>query len=193
MPTYELVNPYVAGSMKKTFSENNSRIAANTAWASLSKYVTNNVPRFAFTLRNVSDGKLSHFVVKEKIAKNKDVSYSIKDLDLNLSSEEEKSFAEYIKSIENKSQTIMSGGKKKDDSSSSSDSDDSDSDSDSDDLIARVRYFKNKSQPLNYLWYSPHIYSKDGTLTSVYLPSFTYPIVPYLELSLSGVLFKYNS
>ena len=65
--------------------------------------------RFAFTLRNVSDGKLSHFVVKEKIAKNKDVSYSIKDLDLNLSSEEEKSFAEYIKSIENKSQTIMSG------------------------------------------------------------------------------------
>jgi hypothetical protein len=187
MPTFELVNPYIIGGMKKTFNSSSSSEAADEAWGKLSKYITNNVPKFAFTLKRINDGKLYHYLVKEKVAKNKLVNYSIKEMSIDLSKEEESNFIKHIDKLES-----QLGGKKKekdeddDDSDSSSES----SDSDDDDLIKRVRYFKNKNQPLNYLWYSPIIYNKDGSLTSVYLPSFTYPIVPYLELSMSSLIFK---
>jgi hypothetical protein len=190
MPTFELVNPYIIGGMKKTFNASSSNDAADEAWSNLSKYITNNIPKFAFTIKKISDGKLYHYVVKEKIAKNKTVNYSIKELSVKLSKDEENNFLKHISKLE-----TQLGGKKKEDKEDDSDSDsdsnsESSSDSDDDDLIKRVRYFKNKNQPLNYLWYSPVIYNKDGTLTSVYLPSFTYPIVPYLELSLSSLVFK---
>lgn len=193
MPTFELVNPYIIGDIKKTFDKPSGSEAAGEAWGKLSKYITNNVPKFAFTLKRINDGKLFHYLVKEKVAKNKLVNYSIKEMSINLSKVEESNFIKHIDSL----QTQL-GGKKKEkkeeeeeDEDSSSDSSDSETEDD-DDLIKRVRYFKDKSQPLNYLWYSPILYNKDGSLTSVYLPSFTYPIVPYLELSLSSMIFKLN-
>ena len=176
--------------MKKTFAASDSTKAADEAWSTLSQYITNNVPKFAFTLKKVEDGKLSHFLVKEGVSKSKDVDYSIKPLDLNLSKKEEKALLSHINKMTEKR---LSGGAKKDDSSSSSSSesgkDDEDSSSESD-IYKKIRHFKNKSQPLNYLWYSPLVYSKDGQLESVYIPSFAYPIVPYLELSLSTIMFK---
>jgi len=185
MPTYELVNPYVIGDMKTSFNTSSSKSAANEAWSALSKYITNNVPKFAFTIKKLSDNKLYHFVVKEKLSKSKKVSFTIKELNLNMSKEEENKFSNYVSNLEN-----QAGGKKKhnddDDSSDSSDSDSSD-----DDLIRRVRQFKERNSPLKYMWYSPMIYSKDGNLTSVYVPSFVYPVVPYLELSMSTIFFKY--
>ena len=186
MPAFQLVNPYIVGDMKKTFNTSSSGEAADEAWGNLSKYITNNIPKFAFTMKRLSDGKLYHFVVKEKVAKNKMVNYSIKELSIKLNQDEESNFNKHIAKLENQ----LGGKRSKDDSDSESDSDsDSSSESsDEDDLIKRIRYFKNK--PLNYLWYSPLIYNKDGTLTSVYLPSFTYPIVPYLELSVSSLIFK---
>jgi hypothetical protein len=191
MPTYELVNPYIDGGMKKTFAASDSNKAADEAWSTLSQYITNNVPKFAFTLKKVDDGKLSHFVVKEGVSKSKDVDYSIKPLDLNLTKKEEKAILSHINKM---TKNRLSGGAKKDDSSSSSSSDsdkDKDDDSSSEsDIYKKIRHFKNKSQPLNYLWCSPLLYSKDGQLESVYIPSFAYPIVPYLELSLSTIMFK---
>ncbi len=190
MPTYELVNPYIEGGMKKTFTASDSNKAADEAWSTLSQYITNNVPRFAFTLKKTEDGKLSHFVVKESVSKNKDVDFSIKQLDLGLSKKEEKAILNHINKMTEKR---LSGGAKKDSSSSSSsdsDKDDEDDSSSESDIYKKIRQFKNKSQPLNYLWYSPLIYSKDGQLESVYVPSFAYPIVPYLELSLSTIMFK---
>lgn len=181
MPNYELVNPYIIGDIKTSFSTSSSKSAANEIWSTLSKYITNNVPKFAFTIKKISDGKLYHYVVREKLGKNKKVSFTIKELNINLSKDEQDKFSNYIKNLEN-----QAGGKKK------RDDDDSDSDSDSsdDELIRKVRQFKERNSPLNYMWYSPVIYSKDGTITSVYVPSFAYPVVPYLELSLSNIFFK---
>ncbi len=162
MPNYELVNPYIIGGMKNSFSATDSKSAADNAWSSLSQYITNNVPKFAFTLRNINDGKLSHFLVKEKLNKDKSVDYSIKELKLKLNKEQENYITKNIERIQN-------GGKKKDDSESDSSDSSSDSsdDSDSDDIYKKIRYFKNKNQPLNYLWYSPLIYNKDGKVESV--------------------------
>ena len=199
MPTYELVNPYIVGGMKKTFNTADSHEAANEAWGNLSKYVTNNVPKFAFTIRKVSDGKLYHYLVKEKLTKNKAVDFSIKELKLNLTPAEEVAFTNHIQKVEDSASGKLVGGKKhkhkhRKDDSSESDSDpdyDSDSSSSDDEIYDKIRNFRNKNQPLNYLWYSPIIYNKDGNVTSVYVPSFTYPIIPYVELNLSGIIWKF--
>jgi len=200
MPTYELVNPYIVGGMKKTFSASDSKDAANEAWGNLSKYVTNNVPKFAFTIRNVEDGKLLHYVVREKLSRNKSVSFSIKELKLNMSPADELKFNNLLQEVEQSASGKLVGGKKKrkDDSSSDSDSDpefrdDSDSSDDSyeDGIYEKIRHFKHKNQPLSYLWYSPLVYNKDGNVSSLYIPSFSYPIIPYLELNLTGLIFKF--
>ncbi len=170
MPTFELVNPYVVGTMKKTFNVESSNEAASQAWNNLSKHVVNNVPKFAFTIKKISDNKLYHYVVKEKLGKNKEVSFSIKELKLNLSSSESSKFLSRVNQFDNSGK--LTGGKKDDSSSSdSSDSSDSDSDSDTDEVIRKIRHFKNRNQPLSFLYYNPVVYNKDGNLASVYIPS----------------------
>lgn len=192
MPTFELVNPFIVGNMKKTFNAVDGKTAASEAWNSLSQYVTNNVPKFAFTIKKIDSGKLYHYVVKEKLSKDKSVNFSIKELKLSLTKEQENAFTQQLQKLELSAQGKLVGGKKSSkDESSSSDSSSTDSDSSSEeDIYHKIRHFKNKSQPLNYMWYSPIVYSKNGTLESVYVPSFTYPVVPYLELSLSTVFWK---
>jgi hypothetical protein len=170
MPTFELVNPYVVGTMKKTFNVENSSEAASQAWNNLSKHVVNNVPKFAFTIKKISDNKLYHYVVKEKLGKNKEVSFSIKELKLNLSSSESSKFLSRVNQFDNSGK--LTGGKKDDSSSSdSSDSSDSDSESDTDEVIRKIRHFKNRNQPLSFLYYNPVVYNKDGNLASVYIPT----------------------
>ncbi len=185
MPTFELVNPYVVGTMKKTFNVESSGEAASQAWGNLSKHVVNNVPKFAFTIKRISDNKLYHYVVKEKLEKNKEVSFSIKELKLNLSSSESSKFLSRVNQFESGK---LSGGSKKDDSSSSDS--DSDSDSDTDEIIRKIRHFKNKNQPLSFLWYNPIMYNKDGKLASVSIPSWNTGLIgftsPHLIISLTG-------
>ena len=172
MPTFELVNPYVVGTMKKTFNVENSSEADSQAWNNLSKHVVNNVPKFAFTIKKISDNKLYHYVVKEKLGKNKEVSFSIKELKLNLSSSESSKFLSRVNQFDNSGK--LTGGKKDDSSSSdSSDSSDSESESDTDEVIRKIRHFKNKNQPLSFLYYNPIVYNKDGNLASVYIPSWS--------------------
>lgn len=184
MHDYELVNPSITGNIKKTFSSSDSNTAASEAWNELSQYMANNTPKFAFSLKR-EDGKLYHFSVKEKLGKNKSVKFTVKPLKLNLSKEQENGLLNHISDHAKK----MNGGKhkSKDDSDSSDSSSDSDSDTDSD-LYDKIRKFKNK--PLNYLWYNPLVYTTNGKLESVYIPTFTYPIVPYFEISLTGVYYK---
>ena len=165
MPTFELVNPFVVGNMKKSFNANTSKDAASNAWNSLSQYITNNVPKFAFTIRKVDSGKLYHYVVKEKLAKDKSVNFSIKELNLSLTKEQESAFINQLEKLELSSQGKLVGGKKSSKESSSSDSSSTDSESSSEeDIYQKIRHFKNKSQPLNYMWYSPIVYSKNVTL-----------------------------
>ncbi len=184
MHDYELVNPSITGNIKKTFSSSDSNSAASEAWNELSQYMANNIPKFAFSLKR-SDGKLYHFSVKEKMSKNKSVKFTVKPLKLDLTKDQENGLLNHISDHTKK----MNGGKHKSKSKDDSDSDSSSSDSDSDsDLYDKIRKFKNK--PLNYLWYNPLVYTTNGKLDSVYIPTFTYPIVPYFEVSLTGLYYK---
>ena len=59
---YKFVNPHIEGDFKNLFSGKNHIDAARIAWEKLSTNFTNNLPKFAFTLEKVGDGKLYHFL-----------------------------------------------------------------------------------------------------------------------------------
>lgn len=172
MSNYKLINPYIEGTIVTTYSAPTALDAANSAWESLSKYITNTVPKFAFTLKNTNDGSLSHFIVKETLRGGKSAEFKIKQLDLKLSKDTVKQFEKRLS---------MKGGKKhhkhsdKDD-----DEDDSSSSSSSSDEYSAIRLHKmyTKAQPITYWWYDPIVYE----IPSVYIPTFVTPLLPYIEV-----------
>lgn len=65
MSNYKVINPYFEGSMNTSFSGSDAKEAAENAWLAMSKFMTNNVPKFAFSLENLNDGSVHHLVVKK--------------------------------------------------------------------------------------------------------------------------------
>ncbi len=186
MPTYELVNPYISGDLTTQFDDDTENGAAERAWTALSSKIVNNVPRFAFTLKNTTDDSLSHFVVKERISKKHGtVNFKITQLKLELNDSQKKFIL---------SKTPTTGGGKKDkrkhshkkkhDSPSDSDSSSSSSDSsiDSEAVYNKIRNFRNKNSQMNYIRYNPFIYSS-GEIGSIYMPIF-HKLYPYIEFFL---------
>lgn len=170
MSNYKLINPYIEGTMVTSFSGASHLDAACSAWNSLSKYITNNVPKFAFTLENINDGQLYHFLVKESLSGNRAADYKISEINLKLKADAISQF---------KNRLSMRGGKKHrkhddDDESSSSSSSTSD-------VFSAIKLSKlyTKSQPIVYWWYDPLIYEVE----SIYIPTFVAPIVPYIEVA----------
>jgi len=204
MPEYTLVNPIIRGNFQIKYSDDNAETAASKLWENLSSHIMGNVPRFAFTMANLNDGSLHNFVVSEKIKKNggKGLSYTIKKIDNKLNSQQQKDFLNKYDSMTNKINNIgQSGGKDEEDEEKKDkkkkrrfDDDDSDSSDDEDmgviDLYGNLGYFRTKylNQPIAYWWYTPLLYQLEG-YTSVYLPTFRVPIVPYIEINLSSAFF----
>ena len=52
---FQLVNPYILGKMKTTFTGKTPLDAATKAYNSLSTYFNNDIPAFHFTLQNMGD------------------------------------------------------------------------------------------------------------------------------------------
>jgi hypothetical protein len=183
MPKFQLINPYLKGDIDRTFSGKSQHDAAQNAWDSLSSHFTNNVPKFAFTLESVGDHSLHHFVVRERTRDNT-VNYTLEEL----SSPNQSILRKFTKKISQlkKNKTFsdsdsLAGGKRKktkkskrDDSSSSNDSDD--------ELYNRMKTMVNNpySSPILYWWYSPLVYNLDY----VYIPTFTSPLSPYVEIDI---------
>ncbi len=185
MTNFKLVNPLiVGGDMNNTYSCGSQKEAAENAWKKLSKYISGSVPRFAFTIERTSDGKLYHYVVKEKV-KGESVDFSIKELDLKLNKNQVAAFKEQILNV---TDSVQRGGKKHDDSSSSDD------DSDSSEIYEKIKAMRAKSLPFSYMWYNPVIYTVEsfGTtvLESVYIPTFTVPVAPFFEINFSSAFFR---
>ena len=180
--TYRLVNPYLTGNIENTFSGKSALDAASEAYNSLSENFNNNIPKFYFTLQKVnnSENKVGggknqdyfHFEVTEEKIDNQ-VNFRIKPLKEKIDS---KRLTQFKKSI---SQKDLKGGKrkKKDDSSSSS-STDSDFLDDSSDAKYKTKYVR--SDPIVNWFYDPYLYR----LQKVYVPTFVYPVKPYIEISL---------
>lgn len=183
MSNYKLINPRIEGRLSTTVRGDSEMNAAEKTWNTLSKYVTNNIPQFAFTLEDMDDNKLHHFLVKESLAGGNSVKWNIAKLDLDLNTAVENKFLKNVNSAQ------MSGGKKHrkhrkhrekkegedDDSSSSSSS------SSSDEMFSALKLYKNqlKTYPITYWWYDPWVYQLD----SIYIPTFVSPMNPYIEVT----------
>jgi len=196
MKNYLLVNPYIEGSLEKVFSANNSLDAADKVYSSISKYFSNSIPNFKFTLMRIKDSHvqsggdysnfdftkknnkhLLHFKVNETHVNNTDkvdfsiTPYSGKLVLLDQFKESLQNHLNRSKNKTNKNKTNKTGGKK-----SKFDDDSSSSDSDSDFKTTRVK--KNYIiDPITYWWYNPFIYYTD----QIYIPSFVSPLsFPYV-------------
>ncbi|QKF94028.1 hypothetical protein QKU48_gp0570 [Fadolivirus algeromassiliense] len=173
MSNYTLINPCIEGNIANTFSGKSQLDAAVDAWNGISKYITNNVPRFAFTLENNETNKLHHFVVNEKTAGDGSASYKISELDLEMKPSDIKSFKNRINNFK-KSKSSQDGGKKHKD-------DDDDSSSSSSEVfnVLKVYNYATRTVPIGYWWYDPLVYRLD----SVYIPTFITPLTPYIEVA----------
>ncbi|ARF09029.1 hypothetical protein Catovirus_1_1079 [Catovirus CTV1] len=191
MSTFKLVNPLILGDFGTDFSGKNANDAANQAWNSISKHINGNVPRFGFSLKDNSNDKLYHFVVKEKVSDKKIVDYSIEKIDLKLTDDQQKGFINRVNKMGNKMENKINsqmGGKKK--KHRDDDDDDSSSSSDSDEVYNKLNFYTSKKYPFYYWWYNPLIYTVYGTkYSSVYIPTFNPPFYPYIELDVSSAAF----
>ena len=174
MSNYNLINPSIQGNLENTFSGTNQLDAAVDAWDSLSKYITNTVPRFAFTLENTNDGQLHHFLVKENLSGGNSATYKITELDLNMKPSDVKAFKARI----NKFKKSQAGGKKRKDKDEKDDDDDSTTSSS--EAYSALKLYKQATKPLpiHYWWYDPIVYRFD----SFYVPTFVSPLTPYIEV-----------
>ncbi len=194
MGKFKLINPVITGKFSDTFETATSDDAAKQFWESLThdgKYLSNNVPRFLFTLQDTSNEELHHYMVKEK-PEGSYADYTIKKVTATLTDERKTQFLSAVKKAQDDSekmkheeqnggnQTIKSNltgsGKHhkkryKDDSSSSDDSDD-----DIDDMFKYIR-LKNAIRPMSYWWYDPTLYK-----IHPFIPTFVAPIAPYVQL-----------
>lgn len=178
MSNYKLINPYIEGDIGNSFNGRNPLDAAVNAWNTLSKYMTNNVPKFAFSLEGSDDGKFYHFIVKESLEGGDVVDYKISEMDLEMKPNELKAFKNKIKKISSRKQ---SGGKKHHKKDSKDDDSSSSSSTSSSEGLSYLKLYKTltKPQPIYYWWYDPLVYKFD----SVYIPSFVAPLTPYIEVS----------
>lgn len=190
MANYKLVNPLILGDMKTEYDEKNIDDAAKKVWGHLSQYITGNVPRFGFTLKD-ENSQLHHFLVKEKISKNKIVDYSINKLHMKMTEKQENNFINHVDKLKNNINTQIGGSKKKR-YNNSDDSDDSDSSDSESDIIKynRSRFYNNDKSPFYYWWYNPMLYTVYGSkYNSIYIPTFAMPFYPYIELDVSSAFF----
>lgn len=80
---YSLVNPNIQGKFKNVLKAKNSNEAASLFYTNISKYFSNSIPQFCFTIQKGKQdtGKYYHYQVNEE-RKNNEVNYVIKSLDV---------------------------------------------------------------------------------------------------------------
>jgi hypothetical protein len=176
MPTYNLINPYIKGSMVTEFKKNNSLDAAKSAWEAMSVNFSNVTPLFAFTLLEGGSNKKYHFSVKEKVKKEK-VSYSISELKFNESNVTKTQFKNKLDKFKNQ---VQQGGRRKRYLDSEFDnSDEDDDDDDDDDDFYRIQSSVRLDQPISWFWYYPTYYPTDYC----YIPTWSTYSTPYVYLA----------
>ncbi len=177
MTKYELINPYIEGEFDRTFNGKSHNDAGKAAWEAISQHVTNNVPRFAFTIRKVSDGTLHHFEVSEQV-EGETVDYNLNKLSLKTTKKQEGEFNSCFNKFKNSK--LMTGGrrhhkKRGDDDDDSSSTSDSDSDGA---IYNQLNFYRNINgqMPIYYWWYYPSWYN----FSNIFIPTFTG--TPYIDI-----------
>jgi hypothetical protein len=153
MPTrsYQLVNPIIEGTFQNVYEAKNPITAADGMWNNLTEHIVSHVPRFVFTMKDISSGTHHHFEVTEREKTGK---YTIKKL--NNIDAGKKEFEELTTDVDayNKACAQMGGESVKKVNRSNNSSSSSDSDSDSDKPYVPLI----KTSPIAIFHYNPYIY-----------------------------------
>ena len=202
---YNLVHPYILGSLETSVKANNSNEAARQIYSNLSEHFNNSIPTFFFSLQKGQSGggKYYHFVVNEK-RENNEVSYAIKNYNVLDEDLEEFKLAQsdFISKYENikggkdkkKKKKSKSHKKKKDhkyedeDDSSSSSSSSSDEDifiTDTENIYRRVRRYIIEDDPISFWWCRPSLY---GKYIDPFIPTFYSVNKPHIQISIRGYI-----
>jgi hypothetical protein len=197
MGRFQVVNPYIDGTMNTEFKSDDAQHAALSFWQTFTsnKYMSNFLPKFCFSMQDKDSKKLYHFMASEKHVGG-NAEYKIEPMELKLSSEESSSFLKAYENIKHKLENDSKspdhkGGKKskrkkflKESTSSSDDSTSSSSDSDdSDDEI--YRHIRHKKQsPIKFMWYFPSLFKVEDLFT----PAFVSPIKPIVQIQLPNMI-----
>ena len=125
--SFQMINPTIEGTFTSTCDARKPLQAAKKIWSSLAEHVMSHVPRFMFTLREMSTQDLHHFEVNEK----SEGKYTIKRIDMKIPNKKFEDFEHMIDQYSQARDIHLQGGKHKrallnDDSSSSSSSSSSD-------------------------------------------------------------------
>ena len=178
MKTFTLINPLIIGTMKTEYTANNGMDAVSQFWNELGSHLALNVPELYVTMKT-SDNNLAHFVINEKLGKNKVAEYTISEYKNELSKKKEIKFLEAVSKYEKRGKSLTGGSiekkPKRDRSKDSSSSSDSDLD---DDYYNFRRYRSRLNTPISMLYYTPLIYNVD----TVVIPTFVPTIAPYVTL-----------
>lgn len=186
MPEYELYNPQIIGSMKTTAQSENSLKAAEKLWGEFSQHTNKQVYSFPFSIKNVENGKISHFLVSED-SKDEDVNYSITKIEVPQKDTD---------TLENKVNLLKGGnikslnGGRSQYGGSDSDSSSSDSEPYNSCYISQhplygclknlnTTLFSNKLAigPIEYVWYAPFYKNYN-----IFIPTFQQQVRPFVEL-----------
>lgn len=187
MSKYTLLNPHIHGKFDTVFSGNSPLDAGTNAWNSMSEYFRGPLPKFAFTMERNTDKQLFHFLVKEtRLENGKKISdWEIEEIQPNLTSSEIKDFNDKLnlkRQSDLQDDRNQTGGKHH--HHHDDDDDDSSSTSESD-IYHKYKLLKNKpALPIMYWWYYPSLYQ-----TSLFIPTFVYPLIPFIEIEYSSAFF----
>lgn len=175
--TYQLINPYVEGTVPTVVQARNSFSAGKKLYTSLSNHFTNHLEKFYMTIKNVETNDLTHFKVDEIRNSNGLVNFNLTNLDSNFSDEIEKKISSTINQM-----SKQSGGGILDD--------DDDSDSDSSSSLSPSEYYV-PSQPITkYVYYHLPYYRLDLVgfpkyeVDRIFVPTFSLPINPCIEINM---------
>jgi len=198
MTEYILLNPCINCDPAKTKTiAKDDNDAANKIWQLLSSYMANYVPKFAFTIKNMKGGTLHSYSVSESETKSdnpdkSNITYTLTAIDV--PADKHAILLNRVTTVcdgvtansENKSDSKQTGGKskryKKEGTDDSDDSDDSDDEKKLKKLYKKAKKYNfiNNTQPVYYWWYDPVVYNFDY----LYIPTFTYPMSPYVHINL---------
>lgn len=170
--TYQLVNPYITGTMKTKLKARNSLEAANMFYKNLSEHFNTSVPAFHFTINKGQSGGGAHYHFKvTETQKDDEVSFSVAPYTIENHDSVVEQFKGHLADFKGKFEGQDGGKKKKSRKSKSRKSKsrksrsysdtDSDLDISSDDIYRRVQRTIPLTQPISSWWYDPYVYNLD--------------------------------
>lgn len=165
--SYQLVNPVIEGTFQDVYEAKNPITAADNMWTNLTEHIVSHVPKFMFTMRDISSGRHYNFEVSENSNNN---SYTINKLSkININ---KKIFDDFQTKVDTYNKVCeQKGGKKTRKRYDNSSSSDSSSCSPVPSLV--------KTSPIALFHYNPYIYYRyrnttlNPELVAVTTPVFT--------------------